>query len=111
MGTSRRPRPARLADKLLQIRIGLGLSQNQMIAKLGAVAAELQATHISRYESGKREPPLQILLEYARAARVPVELIIDDKRELPARLPPDSEWVLKKGRLWQQKAGSRKQDS
>ena len=31
-----RPRPLRLAEKLLQIRNGLGLSQTQMLERLGA---------------------------------------------------------------------------
>ena len=30
-----RPRPLRLAEKLLQIRTGLGLSQTQMLERLG----------------------------------------------------------------------------
>lgn len=35
MGRSPRPRPARLGEKLLQIRMGLGLSQSQMHKRLG----------------------------------------------------------------------------
>lgn len=106
MGTARRPRPERLAEKLLQIRLGLRLSQSEMLRRLDVKTVKLHAPHISGYESGKREPPLQVLLEYARAAGVPVELLIDDERELPSRLPVGSSvWVLKAGRLWQKKAG------
>jgi len=45
-------------------------------------------TKISHYELGRREPPLPVLLEYARAANVYVEVLIDDSLDLPARIPP-----------------------
>lgn len=35
MGSSSRPKPARVAEKLLQIRTALGLSQNEMLRHLG----------------------------------------------------------------------------
>lgn len=104
MGTSPRPRPERLAEKLLRIRLGLGLSQSQMFRLLEDPGIRLHATHLSRFESGQREPPLQILLHYARAARIPVEILIDDERDLPKRLASGhSVWVLKDGRLWERK--------
>lgn len=83
---SARPRPERLAEKLLQIRLALGLSQPQMHKRLG-VEALIDYTKISTYELGKREPPLMILLEYARAANVYVEALIDDGLDLPDVLP------------------------
>ena len=81
-----RPRPERLAEKLLQVRLALGLSQTQMHKLLG-VEHLIDYTKISTYELGKREPPLMILLEYARAANVYVEALIDDERDLPDNLP------------------------
>jgi hypothetical protein len=39
-------------------------------------------TTISKYELDKNEPPLTILLAYARLAGIPVEQIIDDELEL-----------------------------
>jgi transcriptional regulator with XRE-family HTH domain len=86
MGKIQRPKPARLAEKLLQIRLSLGLSQNGMIRHLGLVDELLQAS-ISGYELGTREPPLPILLKYAQAAGVCTDTLIDDLVELPARLP------------------------
>ena len=83
---SARPRPERLAEKLLQIRLALGLSQPQMHKHLD-VEHLIDYTKISTYELGKREPPLMILLEYARAANVYVEALIDDDLDLPAKLP------------------------
>jgi transcriptional regulator with XRE-family HTH domain len=44
-------------------------------------------TRISEYERGIREPPLPILLRYARLAAVPTEVLIDDDLDLPNKLP------------------------
>ena len=81
-----RPRPERLAEKLLAIRTALGVSQTEMLRRLG-VEHLIEYHIISRYESGKREPPLMILLEYARLANVYVDALIDDGLDLPAKLP------------------------
>lgn len=85
---SRRERhiPERLAEKLLHIRSALGLSQSEMLRRLGS-PEKLQQSSISGYERGVREPPLLIVLEYARAANVYVEVLIDDSLDLPAKLP------------------------
>jgi len=85
MGNARQ-KPERLAEKLLQIRNALGLSQSEILRRLGV--EDLIAYHqISRYETGNREPPLKILLQYARTAGVYVEDLIDDELDLPERLP------------------------
>jgi len=76
----------RLGEKLRQIREGLELSQSEMLRRLGFEDV-LIYNRISDYELGKREPPLPVLLQYARAAGVCPELLIDDELELPARLP------------------------
>ncbi len=84
MGMKARERPARLAEKLLQIRLGLGLSQNELIRRLGV---ELTQNRISAYELGNGEPSLLLILEYARVAGVHVEDLINDNTDLPAKLP------------------------
>lgn len=86
MGSASRPKPARLAEKLLQIRSSLGLSQSEMLSRLGE-SDELFRSSISAYERGVREPPLPILLKYARVAGVYVDALIDDELDLPRRLP------------------------
>lgn len=86
MGTKARMKQERLAEKLLQIRAALGLSQNEMIRRLGVEELIKQNT-ISEYELGKREPPLRILLEYSRVAGVHLEVLVDDELDLPAKLP------------------------
>lgn len=86
MGRTRRPSPARLPEKLLLIREGLGLSQGGMLRKLGMEDGYDRAT-ISGYERGIREPPLPVLMEYARAANLWVDVLIDDGLDLPEKLP------------------------
>lgn len=86
MGKLTRPKPIRLAEKLLQIRHTLDLSQNQFIRHLG-LDAELFQASISGYEIGTREPPLPILLKYAQAAGVCTDVLINDDLDLPINLP------------------------
>jgi len=81
-----RPRPKRLASKLLQIRNELGLTQAEIVRRLGA-EAQIEDTTISKYELDKREPPLEILLKYARAAGIHLEDLVDDELDLPPKLP------------------------
>src|SRR5690242_4572104 len=85
MGHARR-RPVRLAEKLLQIRNALGLSQTEMHRRLD-VEDEIPYTRISDYELDKSEPTLMIILSYARLACVPTEVLIDDELDLPDKLP------------------------
>ena len=89
MGKRPRMRPARLPAKLLQIREALELSQSEMVRRLG-FDAEMVAARISEFELGKNEPPLPVLLEYARAANVSTDVLIDDEADLPAKLPAKS---------------------
>jgi transcriptional regulator with XRE-family HTH domain len=81
-----RQRPKRLAEKLLQIRLALGLSQTEMHRRLD-VEDEILYTRISDYELDKAEPTLMILLRYARVAGVCVDTLIDDEVDLPDKLP------------------------
>ncbi|HEX8285810.1 MAG TPA: helix-turn-helix transcriptional regulator [Pyrinomonadaceae bacterium] len=86
MGTKARQRPERLAEKLLQIRLGLDLSQSDMLRRL-ELEDVISYKKISDYERGEREPSLLILLQYARAAGVCVDTLIDDQLDLPSKLP------------------------
>ena len=82
MGHARR-RPTRLAEKLLQIRETLGVSQREMVERLGV---EMPYKNISKYERDRTEPPIKVLLSYARAANVQLEQIIDDDADLTLEL-------------------------
>jgi hypothetical protein len=42
--------------------------------------------NISRFEQGLREPPLLVLLVYARIARITIDVLVDDDLELSERL-------------------------
>jgi transcriptional regulator with XRE-family HTH domain len=86
MGSARRPKPARLATKLAQIRAALGLSQEQMIERLNYAESPLHTSYISGFETGEREPPLPVLLAYARCVGISTDLLIDDKLDLPSKL-------------------------
>lgn len=81
-----RIRPRRLAEKLLQIRNALGLSQSEMFRRLG-VEDLMQYTRISKFERDELEPSLPILLQYARAAGIHMEDLVDDELDLPEKLP------------------------
>jgi transcriptional regulator with XRE-family HTH domain len=86
MGTSPRRKQERLGEKLRDIRLALGLSQNEMIHRLG-LSGKVLRNRISSYELGEREPPLHILLKYARIAGVCLDVLADDLCDLPAKLP------------------------
>src|SRR5918912_1240729 len=81
-----RQKPERLAEKLLQIRMALGLSQDGMLERLG-LADEYFRSRISAYELGNREPPLPVLLKYARLVGISTDVLIDDELDLPDKLP------------------------
>lgn len=82
---SQKKKSARLPEKLLEIRIRLGLSQGGMSKRLGGEEAE--RAYISKFERGVLVPPLHILLAYAEAANVWVEVLIKDSLDLPVELP------------------------
>ena len=98
MGTARRPQPKRLPAKLLKVRQLLGLTQEQMAAHLSHVKPSPQPGQVSRFEQGKREPSLLLLLEYARMAGVSTDVLIDDELDVPEKLlgGPKSEKVRRK---------------
>lgn len=85
MGRSSREKPERLAEKLLQIRNALELSQSDIISRMG-LAERLNRDDISKYERGAREPSLIVLLSYARLVGISTDYLIDDEMELPAKL-------------------------
>jgi len=86
MARGARVKPERLAEKLLQIRSALGLSQSELLRLLG-LDDVMDYRRISEFERGTTEPHLSVLLAYARTAGVHMEDIVDDELDLPARLP------------------------
>ncbi|HWS90629.1 MAG TPA: helix-turn-helix transcriptional regulator [Pyrinomonadaceae bacterium] len=86
MGRRARLRPERLAEKLVHIRNALGLSQSEMYRRLG-LEDVIDYKRISEYELGNNEPPLPVVLRYARVAGVHMEALVDDELDLPDELP------------------------
>lgn len=86
MGRAARGRPERLAEKLKLIRESLGLSQSQIWRRL-ELEERVGYKVISGYETGMTEPPLLVLLAYARLAGVCLDYLVDDRLDLPSRLP------------------------
>ncbi len=80
---SARIRPARLGEKLGEVRSRLGYSQREMAFFLSDDEASIYPQDVHRYEKNERDPPLVILLRYARLARVAMEVFADDKLDLP----------------------------
>jgi transcriptional regulator with XRE-family HTH domain len=79
MGKTKRDSPQKLAKKLRRIRVSLGLSQGEIAKRLGLK----ERASVSGYELGTREPPLLVLLRYARLAGVSTDVLIDDKLKFP----------------------------
>lgn len=90
MGRKPRLKPERLAEKLVHIRTALGISQSGMHRQLG-LGDLIDAKRISEYELGNNEPPLLVILSYARVAGVHMEALVDDDLTLPNTLPGDAE--------------------
>lgn len=86
MGIRRRLRSKKLPEKLLMIRESLQLSQNGIVDHFG-LRDILNRQNISAYENDEIEPPLPVLLLYAKAAGVCTDVLIDDRQQLPKVLP------------------------
>ena len=86
MGKTVRLKPQRLPEKLTRIRESLGLSQTELLNKMGLTEV-FSYFVISKNELGTREPTAIELLRYARLANVIVDVLIDDDLDLPPVLP------------------------
>ncbi len=89
MGNQVRTRLRRLPENLLEILQKLGLSQNEMVRRM-ELADDIERDYISKYERGTLEPSLWVLLQYARAANIYVDVLIDNELDLPESLPAKS---------------------
>jgi len=85
MGLTPRMRVKRLPEKLRKIRENLNLSQSGMLQSL-SFEELTDRSIISGYERGEREPPLPVVLQYARLAEINVEFLIDDELDLPENI-------------------------
>lgn len=88
MGRKAREKPRRLAEKLLRIRntIEGGISQDELVVRLG-LEGEIDRTYISKWEGGIIEPSLRVLLRYGDLAGVVLDVLADDRLDLPKKQP------------------------
>ena len=86
MGSLPRRTPERLPEKLRELRLKLGLSQNGLIRRMG-LEGELTREEVSSFELGRRQPNLMTLWAYANAANLYVDALILDSVDLPEMLP------------------------
>jgi transcriptional regulator with XRE-family HTH domain len=56
-----------------------------MISRLG-LSEELIREELSAFERGLRQPPLVVLLKYARCVGISTDVLIDDELDLPKKL-------------------------
>jgi transcriptional regulator with XRE-family HTH domain len=83
MGQAPRNKPKRLAEKLVQIREALELSQKEMAARLAErTGFTITQKHVSNYECNRVEPFLETSLAYARLGRVEMNDLADDDVDL-----------------------------
>jgi len=77
MARYKRKQPKKLAEKLREIRFRLDMTQQQVAERLGT-----DASSVSRFERGIRDPSLLEILEYSYMSGVGIEVLIDDKKSL-----------------------------
>jgi transcriptional regulator with XRE-family HTH domain len=87
MGRSQRPRPKKLSFKLAQIRKALGLTLEEMVKQLNYTESPLYPSNVFEFEKNRREPPLAVILSYARRVNISTDYLIDDALSLPNKLP------------------------
>jgi predicted transcriptional regulator len=79
-------RSEKLPSKLRNIREMLELSEAELIESLG-VEDWVKVADIVAFEAGKLDPPLPFLLVVANLANISTNMLIDDRRRLPKKLP------------------------
>lgn len=83
MGSAKQERPERLAQKLKDIRLALGFSQDEMARALETHGVKMLRGYVGAYETDARVPSLLVTLAYARIANISMEILVDDKVDLP----------------------------
>ena len=87
MGRGKREQPKRISEKVREIRLKMELTQEAMYEALTRQGIKVHRGYVSLYEIGERVPSLLVTLAYAHVAGVSTDLLIDDKLDLPEKLP------------------------
>lgn len=90
MGSAKQERPERIVEKLRDIRLSLGFTQDEMAKALEAHGVKMYSGYVGSFEIGARVPSLLVALAYARIAGITMEILIDDELDLPARMKKQS---------------------
>ena len=77
MARYRRKSPKKLGEKMREVRLRLGMTQEEVAKHLGTDSGA-----ISRFERGLRDPSLLEILAFSRMCGIGVEVLIDDKMSL-----------------------------
>ncbi len=86
MGSKQLVKPNRMGEKVREIRLRLGFTQQKMFELLERHGAKIHVGYIGSYEINERIPTLLVTLAYARAVGIPMEALVDDNINLPAKL-------------------------
>ena len=78
--------PKRLGTKLRQIRLALGLTQEEMLRLLDFPSVISQST-LSAYERNAKLPPYFVLVRYGDVANIWIDVLVRDSLELPEKVP------------------------
>ena len=78
--------PKRLGFKLRQIRVALGLTQEEMLKLLNLPPVITQST-LSAYERNAKLPPYFVLARYGDIANIWIDVLVRDSLDLPRTLP------------------------
>ena len=81
MARYRRKSPKKLGNKMREVRLRLGMTQEEVAKQLGTDSGA-----VSRYERGLREPSLLEVLAFSRMSGVGMETLVDDKMGLTKKL-------------------------
>jgi transcriptional regulator with XRE-family HTH domain len=79
--------PKRMGEKIKDIRLKMGLTQEQMYKLLVDRGAKIHLGYIGLYENDDRLPSHMVTLAYSRAVGISTDVLIDDALELPAKIP------------------------
>jgi transcriptional regulator with XRE-family HTH domain len=77
MARYKRKSPKKLPVKLREIRLRLGMTQEELAKRLGTDSGA-----VSRFEHGKRDPSLLEMLVYSNLAGLTINELVDDKVKL-----------------------------
>ena len=73
--------PKHLGNKLRELRLSLGWTQDEMATALGRVEKS-RRSRVYEWETSSRIPSLGILLRYSKIFNVPTDDLLDDKKKL-----------------------------